>query len=339
MDQKFFQKSEYQGLRKLYQHSPRNSQQLNGFNSSDTEIVKIKKNLFLASSTDSVAIEIHSKLYRHPETWGYLAVANSVSDLAASGTKPIGMLVSAQWGPAHTGIIKDKVYRSLSSALKKLGVPLLGGDSGSSHATVLTTTIIGESDLTPLNRIGIRPGDVVILFGQNLGYGPALAFDYLKNGSKRNLETLFRPSPDWRTIYTFRKYFKSSIDTSDGIYNSLVALAELNQVSFVVTLENLKLSKKVLTYKNEFKIPTPYFVESDLGDLQTCIILDSSVYKKIKSKLPFHQVIACAERKSAAPVKYNDTVNRLDYTPLPDLLEQANFDYAKTLNHWLKQHS
>lgn len=337
MDQKFFQKSEYQGLRKLYQHSPRNSQQLNGFNGSDTEIVKIKKNLFLTGSTDSIAIEIHSKLYTNPETWGYLAVANSVSDLAASGTKPIGMLISAQWAQHHSGKVKDKVYKSTSNALNKFGVPLLGGDSGSSYATVLTTTILGESNLKPLNRIGISPGDVVILFGRGLGYGPALAFDYLKNSSRKNFEPLFRPRPDWQTIYTFRKYFKSSIDTSDGIYNSLVTLSELNEVSFVVALRNLKLSKEIISFKNEFEIPTQYFIESDLGDLQTCIVLDRSVYQKIKSKLPFHQMIACAEKKSVTPVRYADSVNQRGYNTLPDILEQTRFDYLKSLNRWLRQ--
>ena len=279
MDHKFFEKSEYQDLQKLYHHSPKNLHQLNHFNSGDTEIVKLKEDLFLTSSTDSIAIEIHSKLYRDPETWGYMAVANSVSDLAASGTKPIGILISAQWAKAHNGVIKDQIYYAISKALQKFDVPLLGGDSGSSKATVLTTTILGQSSTKPLDRVGIKPGDIVILLGRNFGYGPALAFDYLKNSSKAKLESMFRPSPNWQTIFKFRKFFKASIDTSDGLYNSLITLAELNNVSFILEANHLKFSKIIQCYKNEFKIPIHYFIESDLGDLQTCLVLDSFIYK------------------------------------------------------------
>lgn len=338
MDKKFFEKSEYQGLEKLYRYSPRSPRQLNFFNGSDTETVRLSKDYFLVSSTDSIAVEIHSQLYQDPETWGYLAIANSVSDLAASGAKPIGILLSAQWATDHKGKTKDRVYKSISQTLKKFEVPLLGGDSGSSQATVLTTTILGESKNKPLDRMGVKPGDVVILFGHDIGYGPALAFDYLQNKSKHKLEKYFRPSPNWQTIFRFRKYFKASIDTSDGIYNSLQTLATLNSVSFLL-VKDVKLSKKIQIYKNKFNIPTEYFIESDLGDLQTCVVLDSTLYEKIKLQLPFHQVIGQAEKKSVTAIRYENDSRVNDYVALPTMLEQANFNYSIALNRWLKQFS
>ena len=130
MESPFFNKSEYRGLQSLYRHSPRNDQQTNSFNFSDVESIKLHQSQYLVTSMDSIAVEIHSGLYKNPRTWGYLAIANSVSDLAASGAKPLGILISAQWKKSHEGKIKNLVYSSMAKALKKFQVPILGGDSG-----------------------------------------------------------------------------------------------------------------------------------------------------------------------------------------------------------------
>ncbi len=342
MNSKFFEKLEYQGLKKLYSSSPRNVQQLNSFNTSDTEVVRLKKDLFLTSSTDSLAIEIHSGLYKNPETWGYLAVANSVSDLATSGAQPIGMLVSAQWKKEHTAQVKNTVYESIGKTLKKFDIPLLGGDSGSSNETVITTTILGQSVQRPLTRMGIKPGDLVILFGEFLGTGPALAYDYLKNQSRSKWERQFRPQPNWKVIHKFRKYFKASMDTSDGVYNSLATLAQINNVGFEIDLSKIKLSNKLNLYRFKNEIPIQYFIESDLGDLQTCAVVDSKVYQTIQSRLPFHQVLAQANR-NLSRVSYSDEIKNhsyiKNYLSLPYILEKKKFDYINSLNLWLKQFS
>ncbi len=334
--------NEYDGLKKLYQSSPRNPQQLNTFNTSDTEVVQIKKDLFLASSTDSLAVEIHTGLYKQPETWGYLAVANSVSDLAASGAKPIGMLISAQWKKAHSGRVKTRVYAAVSKALKTFDIPLLGGDSGSSSETVLTTTILGQASTRPLTRLGIKPGDLVILFGNFLGNGPALAYDYLKHQSRNNWERQFRPSPTWKVTHEFRKYFKASMDTSDGIYNTLLTLAQLNNVSFKIDIAQIKLSPKLNSYRERHSIPMQYFIESDLGDLQTCVAVDSKTYNKIKSHLPKHQILARAEKNTTqlSYVNYVENNSHIEnYVFLPNHLERKKFNYSRSLNLWLKQFS
>lgn len=305
-------------------------------------MVRIKKDLFLVSSTDSLAVEIHSGLYKQPETWGYLAVANSVSDLAASGAKPIGMLISAQWKKAHSGRVKNRVYAAVSKALTTFDIPLLGGDSGSSSETVLTTTILGQAPIRPLTRLGIKPGDLVILFGNFLGNGPALAYDYLKHQSRNNWERQFRPSPNWKVTYEFRKYFKASIDTSDGIYNSLLTLARLNNVSFKIDLAQIKLSSKLNSYRERHSIPMQYFIESDLGDLQTCVAVDSKIYNRIKSGLPTHQILARAEKnkEQISYVKYSENNFPLkNYVFLPDLLERKKFNYSRSLSLWMKQFS
>jgi thiamine-monophosphate kinase len=336
----FFNKKEYAGLAHLYKHSPKNRHQKNGFNTSDVETIKLSKNQFMVVSTDSIAVEIHSGLYQHPETWGYLAIANSVSDLAASGAEPIGMTISAQWKRQHNGKIKDQVYDSMAKALSRFKVPLLGGDSGSSDETVLTTTVLGQSKIKPLDRIGVRSGDLILLFGDFLGYGPAVAYDYLKNQRKGRLENIFRPLPKWQTLSKFRTYFSASIDTSDGIYNALDTLARLNNVAFPLDLNSFRFSSAIRRYQKKFNIPTEYFIESDLGDLQTCAAISPAAYAKVKRKLPRHQILAVAQKSSSSSrsIHYVHSMSsEKSYASLPQILETNQLDYSLALEKWLDQ--
>ncbi len=348
MNSKFFNKLEYQGLENLYSNSPRNRFQTNRFNLSDAELIKLKNPRYLAASTDSIAIEIHSGLYKNPETWGYLAVANSVSDLAATGAKPIGMLVSAQWSLAHGVRIKNSVYKGMSEALRKFKIPLLGGDSGSSAATVLTTTIIGESQIKPLSREGIDHGDLILSFGSTFGWGPSVALDILKFGSKLGFENRFRPVPDWQTCAKFRSHFKASMDSSDGIFTALDTLAKINEVQFSIDLNAIKLKAPLRRFQKQFGIPIEYFIESDLGDLQTCVAIAGKQYDKIKHRLPHHIILAQAEKREARreidePVRYrrvssmikNNFINK--YQTLPKMLEKNGMNYKLGLKDWFKQ--
>lgn len=342
MSAKFFRKPEYKNLKRLYVQSPRSPYQQNSFNTADVEILKLLSSCqFLVSSTDSLAIEIHSQLYRNPKTWGYLAVANSVSDLAASGAKPLGMLISSQWSSQHRRSVREQVHSSMAEALQFFNVPLLGGDSGSSKETVLTTTILGSSAIKPLSRVGVRSGDLILALGDLLGFGPMLAFDFLKSAGKSQLEKKFRPNPDWKTANIFRKYFHASIDSSDGVYNSLETLAIINNVHFCVDLNAIKLPTKVQTYKLHHRIPMEYFIESDLGDLQTLFAIHPEKYLLIKNRLPSHQIIARATHansKKNSHVHYeNISSANGHYKPLPHLLESNNFAYQKTLARWLAQ--
>lgn len=336
----FFKKIEYSHLDKLYKKSPRSPLQINAFNMADVEIIQTKKDHFLACSTDSIAVEIHSGLYKNPDTWAHLAIANSVSDLAASGCKPIGMLISAQWKDSHNKKIKPLVYKAMSKSLQRFQVPLLGGDSGSSNETVLTTTIIGESQVKPLTRQGVQAGDMILAFGDSLGYGPQLSYDFLHSaGKNQTSEKLFRPYPRWQTILKFRSYFKASIDSSDGLYNALDTLAEINAVRFKVNLTKIKLPKSIMTFQIKNTIPLEFFIECDLGDLQTCVAISKKKYTQIKNKLPYHQIIAEAESKisNKESIYYDNSATTGRYRFLPQILETTKLNYSLSLKLWLKQ--
>src|SRR5919107_1453881 len=99
---------------------------------------------------------------------GFRAAAVNLSDLAASGAAPDGLVVSL-------GLPSDTELASvveLYEGLNDPGVPVIGGDTTRSDAVVLSVTALGRSERVP-GRGGARPGDRLVVTGPLGGAGAA----------------------------------------------------------------------------------------------------------------------------------------------------------------------
>src|SRR4051794_14126085 len=91
---------------------------------------------------------------------GWRAAAVNLSDLAASGATPEGLLVTlVAPGTTATGDVVD-LYRGIAET----GVPVVGGDTTEGPALVISVTALGRSEHVP-GRAGARPGDVLVVTG------------------------------------------------------------------------------------------------------------------------------------------------------------------------------
>jgi thiamine-monophosphate kinase len=99
---------------------------------------------------------------------GFRAAAVNLSDLAASGARPHGLLV-ALCAPAETRV--DDVLE-LYGGIAETGVPVVGGDTTRADMVVLSLTALGRSERVP-GRAGARPGDVLVVTGPLGGAGAA----------------------------------------------------------------------------------------------------------------------------------------------------------------------
>jgi thiamine-monophosphate kinase len=291
-------RTEYSFLRKALQGIPRSKSQLNKFNESDCEVLKIAKNLFFCTSTDSLSEEVAINLYKHPETWGWISVMNSISDFSTSGAKPIGLMLSTEWGQSFSEKDKLKFYSGVKQALRVSKVPLLGGDSGVSSGTFINTTVFGMSHSPVLTRLGVQPDDLIILLGDYFGIGPSLGYDFLFKKNKNTLEKKFRPKPNCKILQALKKYVHASIDTSDGVITSLEIISNLNKVSYELNLQKISVCKAIASYVKKNKLSMNYLLSSDLGDLQTLIFVAPKDYSLIKNKLGFHQITGEVKNKN-----------------------------------------
>jgi len=115
----------------------------------------------LVATQDALVENVHFRLdWIDWRSLGFRAAAVNLSDLAASGAEPQALLVTlAVPGATALADVID-FYEGLAEA----GVQVVGGDTTSSDAVVISVTALGRSERVP-GRAGARPGDVLIVTG------------------------------------------------------------------------------------------------------------------------------------------------------------------------------
>jgi thiamine-monophosphate kinase len=268
-------------------------------NESDSEVLKLDARTYLAATVDSVSEEIAYGLYRDPFTMGWVAAMASLSDLAAVGARPTGILFSTHWGRDLTREQRPEVAAGLRAALKRAQVHLLGGDSGDAVTTQLTVTSLGLCDQRPLSRVGLKPGDLICMTGQS-GTGPALGFRHLLGHDSALVpETAFRPVARLREGFRLRSLASAAIDTSDGITSALSTLSRLNSCSFDLEWNPAALSPLAREYCHLHKFPQTALWFGEHGDFQLMCGVPPSRLAQARKAVPGLQVLGTVRRKSA----------------------------------------
>ena len=156
--------------------------QVGRFNEADAELVPLGDGRLLALTVDTVDEEVRAGLYRDPRTVGRIAAVAALSDLAAVGADPLGLLLSVGLPREDRERVQEGVARGVREVCDATGTFVLGGDTNESE----TLTVAGvAAGLVPrdsaLTRVGARPGHVVAVSGR-VGAGSALAATRLLGG-------------------------------------------------------------------------------------------------------------------------------------------------------------
>jgi thiamine-monophosphate kinase len=195
----------------------------------------------LALTVDTVLEEVAVGLYRDPFITGRTSVISSLSDLAAVGADPLGLLMAVGL-PEGDATLQEKLALGIRDACEAAGTHVLGGDTGSAPTLQVSSLAVGlvpEDDV--LTRIGARPGDHLFVSG-GVGLGGALAAHMLLGVPKETFsENDFRPMPTLRYGKALRGVASACMDTSDGLLGALDQLARLNEVAI-----RLRYSKDLL---------------------------------------------------------------------------------------------
>jgi thiamine-monophosphate kinase len=219
---------------RVFSRAPR---QANAPHESDAELIEIPDDpdRYLAITIDTVAEEIRTRLYRDPATMGWVTVMASMSDLAAVGADPLGLVISASIPPGTDPAFVDGVARGMEDACRSLGVFVLGGDSNAAPEASFTGCAVGVVPRSKaLTRRGLKPGDALFLTGR-AGAGNALGLVRLA-GLPNELfpEERYRPSARLSAGQALRGRAGACMDTSDGVLTTLDQLARLNGHGFEV---------------------------------------------------------------------------------------------------------
>lgn len=181
----------------------------------------------LVVTQDALAEGVHFRL--DWLTWrdlGWRAAAVNVSDLAASGADPEALLVTLA-APAET-LVEDVV--ALYEGIAEAGVPVVGGDTISAPAVMISVTALGRSPRVP-GRAGAIARDSLVVTGPLGGAGAAF----------RN-ESYILPPLRLAEGKLLAATAHALLDISDGLAVDAGHIARRSGVRCVIDLERVPLA-------------------------------------------------------------------------------------------------
>jgi thiamine-monophosphate kinase len=158
--------------------------------------------------------------------WKLLAV--NLSDLAAKGAKPLGVLLGY---PLSDTIWDAAFVRGLGEALKAFDVPLLGGDTVKGPR-VLSLTAIGRAKIAP-SRSTAQAGDGLWVTGTIGRAGLGL------RGDPGHIAAYRRPTPRLIEGQTLARMVHAMMDVSDGLLIDAQRMASASGLALEIDLDSV----------------------------------------------------------------------------------------------------
>ena len=182
----------------------------------------------LVLTHDTMVEGVHFLPGQDPADIAWKLVSTNISDLAAKGAKPLGVLLGYQLGKDDARFVSG-----LREALDHYGAALLGGDTvGGSGPQALGLTAIGTATVRPVpSRAGARPGHGLWLTGR-LG-AAMIGFEALKSGTGDSL-AYRRPQARLTEGLALAPQVSAMMDVSDGLLLDASRMARASNVTFAI---------------------------------------------------------------------------------------------------------
>ncbi len=177
---------------------------------------------------DSMVEGVHFLAGQDPADVAWKLVATNLSDLAAKGAEPLGVLLGYQLAPGDT-----RFAAGLGEVLAHYNVPLLGGDTvGGKGPQVLGLTAIGRATHRPVPaRSGARQGDGLWITGP---VGGAMAgLEALRSGIGESTQ-YHRPRALLAEGRALAPLVTAMMDVSDGLLLDAARMARASGVTFEI---------------------------------------------------------------------------------------------------------
>ena len=217
-------------IEKLVKNFSRSPVQINQLQESDAELISLNDENILALTTDSICEEIERGLYDDPFMIGWMMVTVNISDLAAVGATPIGILLNQTFTKMTSSEFINEIQRGINEACNTYGTYVLGGDTNYSSRMQMSATAIGIlKNEKPIMRSGCSSGDSIYASGK-LGNGNAFAFTKLSGGNSQ-----FKPQAKVDVAKILLKYAACCMDTSDGFLATVDQLMRVNNLGFSIS--------------------------------------------------------------------------------------------------------
>ena len=204
----------------------------------------------LTITTDTIVEGTHFLATDPPGDVAWKLLATNLSDLAAKGATPEGVLLNY--------LLSDDIWDSaflagLDAALRHFACPLLGGDTVTLPAKaprILTLTAIGRDAAAP-PRSGAKAGDALWVTGTIGDAGAGLAIAQGETGPTELLAAYRRPRPRLAEGRVLAPIVHAMMDVSDGLLIDASRMAVASGLAVTIDLAAVPLSGACRTFRGD----------------------------------------------------------------------------------------
>ncbi|HUQ98965.1 MAG TPA: thiamine-phosphate kinase [Gemmatimonadaceae bacterium] len=216
----------------------------------DAAVLQVPAGEKLVVTTDTSVEGVHFlRAWLNHFEIGYRATAASLSDLAAMGARPLGIVIALTL-PDDDKREARAIAHGIREGASAVLCPIVGGDLTAGKSLSLTITALGTVE-RPLSRAGAKAGQRVYVTGR-LG-GPAAAVRAWRGGKEPNEWDRARfanPVPRIEpAIGLAARGATSAIDISDGLIADIAHIAAASKVRIEIDLERIPNASGVSRYE------------------------------------------------------------------------------------------
>jgi len=241
---------------------------------------------YLLVTTDMISQKTHIPKEMTPFQIGWFIVAINLSDIAAKGGMPLGLVLSFGLPKETSEEFLTELTKGADACATTFDTHIIGGDMKEAGEITLCGTAFGvvkKDEFMP--RRGAKIGDIVAVTG-TLGKAGAGYFN-LKNKmlDKDISKALLEPAPKFKEgrLLAEQKCVSSCMDLSDGLSSSLYQLSGLNNVGFEINQSKIPLSSEILQLqKKQSDLNIFDFALHFGGDYELLVIIPEKCFKQVK---------------------------------------------------------
>jgi thiamine-monophosphate kinase len=263
-----------------------------GFGDDSALLAKVTSPSELVATTDSCPTPLVN-LLGEPDLYhaGWLLATINLSDLAAAGAEPLGLVVNYTLPKATTVREFERLLDGVDDCCAAHGTKVAGGDIRDGEVVQLTATAVGRcAPGSRLRRSGARAGDRLLLVGSP---GHLWAAALLATGQA----TLPAPEADevWRRACRPMAQLKAgqllatpglaraAMDVSDGLFATVRTLCEANGVGAAISAD-FELDELVAAVARQVGL-LPFDLAQTWGDWGLVVVVREEDVRLVKKTL------------------------------------------------------
>ncbi len=219
------------------------------------------------------------------------AIVATVSDFAAKGVRPSGLLVSLGLVPPVKPATVREIAAGLAVGAGKYGCRVIGGDTGQAEDFVIDCVSFGFAEKSKiLRRDGARPGDVVAVTGKfgktSAGLRILRSKKHLARRFPGLVDAVLHPVARLKTGLELARTgsVNSSIDSSDGLAWSLHEIALLSKVNMV--LDKIPIAPDADAFAREAKLSADDLALFGGEEYELVLTINKYKFDAVRSRIP-----------------------------------------------------